>query len=135
MATVYLPVTARINLTSQQRAEGISSELYNLEFPKVLHEPGRTTTKLLATIQHPVSGQWACIADTELTITVHPQRDITALVALFPQLSDDERAAMTYYIASSELVFFAYLMPAASEILTEAEAEAAGWIDLDPEMV
>jgi len=132
MSTVYLPVTARINLSSEQRAEGISSELYNLELPKVLHEPGRTTTKLLETIQHPETGQWACVADTELAIPVHPQRDITALVALFPQLSDDERAAMTYYIASSELVFFAYLMPAASEILTEEEAEAAGWIDTDP---
>jgi hypothetical protein len=122
MATVYLPVTARINLTSEERAKGISRELYNLKFPKVLHEPGRTTTMLLATI-----GQWACVGDTDLSIVVHPQRDLNALVALFPQLTTDERSAMTYYIATSEVVLFQYLMPSDSEVLSQEQAEAAGW--------
>ena len=127
MATVYLPVTARLNLTSEQRAKGISRELYNLKFPKVLHEPGRTTTMLLATIQHPDTGQWACVGDTDLSIVVHPQRDLNALVALFPQLTTDERSAMTYYIATSEVVLFQYLMPSDSEVLSQEQAEAAGW--------
>ena len=127
MPTVYLPVTERINLTSEQRAKGISRELYNLKFPKVLHEPGRTTTMLLATIQHPDTGQWACVGDTDLSIVVHPQRDLNALVALFPQLTTEERSAMTYYIATSEVVLFQYLMPSDSEVLTQEQAEAAGW--------
>ena len=127
MATVYLPVTERINLTSEERAKGISRELYNLKLPKVLHEPGRTTTMLLATIQHPDTGQWACVGDTDLSIVVHPQRDLNALVALFPQLTTDERSAMTYYIATSEVVLFQYLMPSDSEVLTQEQAEAAGW--------
>ena len=125
--TVYLPVTARLNLTSEQRAKGISRELYNLKFPKVLHEPGRTTTMLLATIQHPDTGQWACVGDTDLSIVVHPQRDLNALVALFPQLTTEERSAMTYYIATSEVVLFQYLMPSDSEVLSQEQAEAAGW--------
>jgi hypothetical protein len=127
MATVYLPVTARLNLTSEQRAKGISRELYNLKLPKVLHEPGRTTTMLLATIQHPTTGQWACVGDTTLAIAVHPQRDVTALVSLFPQLTADERSAMTYYIATNAVVYFQYLMPSDAEQLTQEEAEAAGW--------
>jgi len=127
MATVYLPVTARLNLSSEQRAKGISRELYNLKLPKHLHEPGRTTTMLLATIQHPDTGQWACVGDTDLSIVVHPQRDLNALVALFPQLTTDERSAMTYYIATSEVVLFQYLMPSDSEVLTQEQAEAAGW--------
>jgi hypothetical protein len=127
MATVYLPVTERINLTSEERAKGISRELYNLKLPKHLHEPGRTTTMLLATIQHPDTGQWACVGDTALSIVVHPQRDLNALVALFPQLTTDERSAMTYYIATSEVVLFQYLMPSDSEVLSQEQAEAAGW--------
>jgi hypothetical protein len=127
MATVYLPVTERINLNSEERAKGISRELYNLKFPKVLHEPGRTTTMLLATIQHPDTGQWACVGDTDLSIVVHPQRDLNALVALFPQLTTEERSAMTYYIATSEVVLFQYLMPSDSEVLSQEQAEAAGW--------
>ena len=129
--TVYLPVTERINLTSEQRAKGISRELYNLKLPKHLHEPGRTSTMLLATIQHPDTGQWACVGDSELSIQVHPERDVTALVALFPQLTTEERSAMTYYITTSEVVMFQYLMPSDSEVLTQEEAEAAGWFASD----
>ena len=127
MATVYLPVTARLNLTSEQRAKGISKELYNLKLPKHLHEEGRTTTMLLATIQHPDTGQWACVGDTDLSIPVHPARDLHALIALFPQLTQEERDAMTYYISTTPVVMFQYLMPSDSEILTQEEAEAAGW--------
>ena len=127
--TVYLPVQPRINLTSHQRAVGISVELYNLKQPKHLQEPGQVTTQLLPVVQHPTTGQSACIADDGLTIEVHPERDVTALVSLFPQLSTDERATMTYYISTSPVVVFSYLMPSDSEVLTEAEAEAAGWIN------
>ena len=110
MATVYLPVTARLNLTSEQRAKGISR------------------------IQHPTTGQWACVGDTDLTITVHPQRDLHALIALFPQLTQEERDAMTFYLATNEVVMFQYLMPSDAEILTQEQAEAAGWFGdgLDP---
>ena len=124
---IYLPVQPRINLSSQQRAEGISTELYNLTLPKHLHEPGRTTTKLLAVIEHPTTKQWACVADTELTIPVHPEKNVTALVSLFPQLTTDERASMTYYISTNAVVEMRYLMPSDSERLTEEEASAAGW--------
>ena len=127
MATVYLPVTERLNLTSEQRSKAISRELYNLKLPKHLHEPGRTTTMLLATIQHPTTGQWACVGDTDLSINVHPQRDLHALIALFPQLTQEERDAMTFYLATNEVVMFQYLMPSDAEILTQEQAEAAGW--------
>ena len=127
MATVYLPVTARLNLTSEQRAKGISTELYNLVLPKVLHEPGRVTTQLLSCIQHPDTGQWACVGDTTLAIAVHPQRDLHALVALFPQLTQEERDSMIYYIATNDVVYFQYLIPPDAETLTQEEAEAAGW--------
>ena len=56
MSTVYLPVTPRLNLTSEQRARGISQELYNLKVPKHLHQPGRVTTELLGLIEHPTTG-------------------------------------------------------------------------------
>jgi len=127
MSTVYLPVTPRLNLTSEQRAKGISRELYNLKLPKHLHEPGRTTTMLLATIQHPTTGEWACVGDTTLTIKVHPERDLHALIALFPQLTQEERDSMTFYLATNEVVMFQYLMPSDAEVLTQEQAEAAGW--------
>lgn len=131
MSAVYLPVSERIGLTSEQRAVGISAELYNLQNPKALQSAEDLTSSLLDCIQHPDTGQWACVGDTELIIAVHPMRDITALVALFPQLSTDERAAMTYYISTNAYVHFAYLMPSDSEVLTRAQAEAAGWFQTE----
>lgn len=131
MSTIYLPVTARLNLTSEERAKGISRELYNLQLPKKLHEPGRVTTMLLPCIEHPTTGQWACVGETTLAIDVHPQRDLHALVALFPQLTQEERDSMTYYIATNETVYFQYLIPPDAETLTQEEAAAAGWFPDD----
>ncbi len=131
MTAVYLPVQERIGLTSKQRAAGISQELYNLQTPKALQSNGNQTSMLLDFIEHPTTGQWACVGDTEMVLMVHPQRDVTALVALFPQLSTEERAAMTYYISTNEYVHFAYLMPSDSEQLTHDEAQDAGWFQLE----
>ncbi len=131
MSTIYLPVTARLNLTSEQRAKGISKELYNLKYPKILHEPDRITTMLLDCIEHPTTRQWACVGDTTLAIDVHPQRDLHALVALFPQLTQEERDSMVYYIATNQRVYFQYLIPPDAETLTQEEAEAAGWFPDD----
>lgn len=129
MSTIYLPVQARMGLTSKQRAQGISTELYNLELPKHLQDPGRTTTKMLEVIEHPKTGQFACVTFSDMAIKVHPERDVTALVALFPQLTADERASMTYYIATSPVVLMQYLMPSDAEQLTEEEAQEAGWFE------
>jgi hypothetical protein len=133
MATVYLPVTERLNLTSEQRAKGISRELYNLKLPKHLHEPGRTTTMLLATIQHPDTGQWACIADTELTFNVHPLCEPDDLIALLPELSVQEQAFFVNYINSNKGLTISLndCIPSHSLKLTEEEAKSLGWINDD----
>ena len=106
---------------------GISTELYNLILPKRMQEPGRTTTLLLGIIVHPVTGQSAIVGDTTLAIEVNPQRDMTALISLFPELEVDERAALTYYVATNDVVYFQYLIPPDADILTQEEADAAGW--------
>ena len=127
MSTIYMPVIGRAGLDSAQRAAGISTELYNLILPKRMQEPGRTTTMLLGIIVHPVTGQSAIVGDTTLAIEVNPQRDMTALISLFPELEVDERAALTYYVATNDVVYFQYLIPPDADILTQEEAEAAGW--------
>jgi len=133
MATVYLPVTARLNLTSEQRAKGISRELYNLKLPKVLHEPGRTTTMLLATIQHPETGQWACVGDTDLAINVHPLCEIDFLIKLLPELSTKEKELFTNYINRNKglEIILNNIIPNHSLKLTEQQALDLGWINND----
>ena len=57
---------------------------------------------------------------------------MTALVALFPQLSEEERSKLTYYIATNTSVVFGNLLPSDSTQLTQQQAEALGWFINQP---
>ena len=131
--TIYLPVVPRLGLTSEQRGRAISRELFNLTLPRHLQPPGQTSIYALALIENASNaGQWALVGDHEHLIDIHPERDVTALVSLFPQLSEEERSQLTYYIASSESVTFGNLLPSDATVLTHEQAEALGWFPDDP---
>jgi hypothetical protein len=131
--TIYLPVVPRLGLTSEQRGRAISRELFNLTLPRHLQPPGQTSIYALALIENASNaGQWALVGDHEHLIDIHPERDVTALVSLFPQLSEEERSQLTYYIASSDSVTFGNLLPSDATVLTHEQAEALGWFPDDP---
>jgi len=131
--TIYLPVVPRLSLTSEQRGRAISRELFNLTLPRHLQPPGQTSIYALGMIENASNaGQWALVGDHEHLINIHPERDVTALVSLFPQLSEEERSQLTYYIASSDSVTFGNLLPSDATVLTHEQAEALGWFPDDP---
>jgi hypothetical protein len=131
--TIYLPVVPRLGLTSEERGKAISAELFNLTLPKHLHRPDQTSVYALTLIQNNSDpDQWALVGDHEHMITVHPERDVTALVALFPQLSEEERSQLTYYISTSDSVMFGNLLPSDSTKLTQEQVEALGWFPAEP---
>lgn len=133
MSTIYLPVVPRLGLTSQQRGEAISRELFNLTFPRHLQPPGQTSGRLLPIIENAGNaGEYAVYGDQDHVIPVHPERDVTALVSLFPQLSEEERSQLTYHIASNDSVVFGDLLPSDATVLTHAQADALGWFPDDP---
>jgi len=57
---------------------------------------------------------------------------VTALVSLFPQLSEEERSQLTYYITTSDSVTFGNLLPSDATQLTLAQAQALGWFANQP---
>jgi hypothetical protein len=131
--TIYLPVVPRLGLTSEQRGRAISRELFNLTLPRHLQPPRQTSIYALALIENASNaGEWALVGDHEHLINIHPERDVTALVSLFPQLSEEERSQLTYYIASSDSVTFGNLLPSDATVLTYEQAEALGWFPDDP---
>jgi len=126
--TIYLPVVPRLGLTSYERGLAISRELFNLTVPKHLHSSDQCATMLLDVVQNDSnSDEWALVGDHEQSILVHPERDVTALVSLFPQLSQEERSQLTYYISTNEVVTFGNLIPSDTTQLTFQQAEALGW--------
>jgi len=131
--TIYLPVVPRLGLTSEERGRAISRELFNLTLPRHLHLPGQTSIYALSLIENASNaGQWALVGDHDQEIKVHPERDVTALVSLFPQLSEEERSQLTYYITTSDSVTFGNLLPSDATVLTHEQAEALGWFPSDP---
>ena len=131
--TIYMPVVPRLGLTSKERGLAISRELFNLTLPRHLQPPGQTSIYALGLIENASNaGQWALVGDHDQVIPVHPERDVTALVSLFPQLSEEERSQLTYYIASSDSVTFGNLLPSDATQLTLAQAQALGWFANQP---
>jgi hypothetical protein len=64
--TIYLPVVPRLGLTSQQRGQAISRELFNLTLPRHLQPPGQTSIYALGLIENASNaGQWALVVDHE----------------------------------------------------------------------
>jgi len=126
---IYIPVVPRIGLTSEERGFAISRELFNLTYPRHLHTENQTSKLLFSVIKHPDRDEWAIIAPNTYQIFVHPQRDVTALVSLFPQLTQEERDRLTYYISSNDEITFKNILPSDATVLTEEEAQQQGWIE------
>ena len=132
MNQLYAPVVPRLGLTSKERAYAINRELFNLELPRHLQGDQNVSTLLVAMIEHPTPGDYALHVSDDLTIRVHRERDLSALVSLFPQLTQEERDALIFYIATNDIVTFANLIPSDATTLTYTEAEAAGWFPTFP---
>jgi len=130
--TIYLPVVPRLGLTSEERGRAISRELFNLTLPRHLQVEGAASFLLEVRQNDSDPDEWALVGDHDHEILVHPERDVTALVALFPQLSEEERSQLTYYIATSTSVTFGNLLPSDVTQLTQSEAEALGWFVNQP---
>ena len=134
MATVYLPVEATIpGMTSGERAYAINAEVWALLRPASLQLPQDTKYKY-PQITHPTTGQVAIVGDTTEEIYIHPDVDLTNLLALLPEVPQAEKDGLVAYIDANKggTVPFSTLIPSSSEQLTQAEAEAAGWFPDDP---
>ncbi len=134
MATVYLPVEATIpGMTSQERAYAINAEVWCLLRPAALQLPQDTKYKY-GQITHPDTGQEAIVGDTTEEIYINPLVDLTDLLALLPEVPQEEKDGLVMYIDANRggTVPFGQLIPSTSTQLTEVEAISLGWLPEDP---
>lgn len=135
MATVYLPVEATIpGMTSAERAEAIDKEVWRLRRPLSVQSPQDITQYYYPRITHPTTGQVAIVGDTDENVKIHPDVDLTNLLALLPEVPQAEKDGLVAYIDANRggTVPFGTFIPSSSTQLTYAEAEAAGWFPPDP---
>lgn len=130
MSTVYLPVEPQLSMTSAERADAINAEVWSLRRPDSVKSADDVTRKYYPEITHPTTGQVAIIGDTTEQIGVHQDVDLTALIALLPEVPQAEKDQLVAYINANRggTIPFSALIPSSSTQLTEAEADAAGWL-------
>ena len=133
MSVIYLPIEAQGGLTSPDRAHDIGAQIWCVIRPASVQLP-QDTKHLYQRITHPTTGQVAIIGDTTEQIRVHQDVDLTALLALLPEVPQAEKDQLVAYINANRggTIPFSALIPSSFTQLTEAEADAAGWLP-DPE--
>ena len=135
MATVYLPVEATIpGMTSGERATAINAEVWALRRPDSVRSPQDITRYYYPQITHPTTGQVAIVGDTDEQVKIHPDVDLTNLLALLPEVPQAEKDGLVMFIDANRggTVPFGQLIPSTSTQLTQVEAEAEGWFPDEP---
>jgi len=129
MAVVYLPVRPELNMTSAERAEALNREVFRLIRPTSVRHPMDVTEFMYLDWPNESTGQHALIADTEDLIYIDPAVDLTLLLALMPEVPQQEKDQLVAFIDANrgQHIPFGYLIPSTSEQLTETEAIDAGW--------
>ena len=137
MNAQYIKVLPQAGLTSEQRAIAISRELFRIQRP--INQQNDATLYLFGWIKHPTRDTTyadtvnaALQIDTNQVIYVHPDNDLTNLIALFPELSQAERDGLAAFIESQQMFLFKYIIPSDVTVFTEDQMKAAGWLP-DPE--
>ena len=123
----YIIVLPEGVLTSQQRAEAISRELYCITRPRQIQSPDQADAKVFGVIAHPDGVQHAMQVDTAYVIPVHPLATLERLVALFPELTEQERLNLQSYIFANHSFPFGNIVPSTTTVRDQAYMEDAGW--------
>jgi len=119
-------------LTSVQRAEIISRELYNISRPAFVQAEHEAEYKLFEYVTHPKRpNDAALIVDTSHVIKVHPSCTLEKLIAVFPELTIDERFTLSSVIHQSQAFPFGLILPDTVTVRDEAYMIANGWIEAD----
>ena len=128
----WILVNAEGLLTSIERAKIISRELYNITRPAFLQDESEAESMLFSYITHPTrKGDAALLVDTKHVIQVHPSCSLERLIAVFPELTIDERFALSSVIHQTNSFAFGLILPNTVTVRDEAYMVSEGWIELD----
>jgi hypothetical protein len=130
----YIKVIPQAGLTSAQRAEAISYELWAISRPLQVRNPDEVTAYMFGWVKHPTQDpnyqevvDTALQVDPDYMVVVHPENNLNALVNLFPELTEQERLQLVGFIKSQQAFPFKFIVPSTSKIFTEEEMKDAGW--------
>jgi len=128
----YIIVRPEGILTSPQRAQFITRELYCITLPLQFQTPDQHDGTVFGIIHHPTDGRAALQVDLDYIIPVHPLVTLERLVSLFPEITDAERMTLMQVIFSSKAFPFRHIVPSTVTVRDEAFMIAEGWFPAEP---
>jgi len=130
----YIKVLPQAGLTSEQRAEAISYELWAISRPPAIRNQNDVTAYLFGWVKHPTQDpaytevvDTALVVELDYNIIVHPENNLTNLIALFPELSQAEKDGLAAFIESQQSFPFQYIIPQDTTVFTYEQMKDAGW--------
>jgi len=131
----YIIILPLPHLTSEQRAYGISRELYNITVPLAIQEDYHKDGIVFGVVKHQDGMQAALQVDTEYIIPVHPLATLEKLVSLFPEVPEQERTQLHSYVLHNSAFPFGAIIPSTSTVRDKEYMNANGWFPNDLEDV
>jgi len=125
----YIIVLPQGVLTSKERAEAITRELYCITTPRGVQQPYQADGTVFGVVMHPDGVQAALQVDTAYTIPVHPLATLERLVSLFPELTDQERLNLQAYIFANKFFEFGSIIPSTTTVRDYQYMVDNGWFE------
>lgn len=125
----YIVVQPQGDLSSEERAYGISRELYNITAPAHIQDDYQTECMVFPIIEHPTSGLLAMRVELDFQIYVHSQATLDRLIALFPIMDVNEISALTNYITSQNKIVFSQIIPSDVSVRDTEWMADNGWFN------
>ena len=129
----YIIVLPTATQTSEARAKQITRELYNISRPVLIQAEGEAASTVFGIVTHPDGIQNALQVDTDYLIHVHPAATLEKLVACFPELTNEERYALSSYVQTNSKFPFGHIIPSTTTIRDQQYMVDNGWFPEDPE--
>ena len=123
----YIIVLPTATQTSEARAKQITRELYNISRPVLIQAEGEAASTVFGVVSHPDETQYALQVDTDYVIQVHPAAILEKLVACFPELSNDERFALSAFVQTNAKFPFGYIIPSTTTVRDYQYMVDNGW--------
>jgi hypothetical protein len=130
----YIIVRPEGILSSPQRAQFITRELYCITIPLQFQTPDQANGTVFGVIHHPTDGRAALQVDLDYVIPVHPLVTLERLVSLFPEITDAERMTLMQVIFSSKAFPFRHIVPSTVTVRDEAYMQSLGWFGDDVDL-
>ena len=128
----YILIEPEGLLNSVQRANIISRELYNLGRPVFMQREDEATNTYFAVITHPDDDTRAALfVDTQNVMPIHESCTLERLVAMFPELTAEERYTLSSTIHQVDAIQFGLILPDSVTVRDAQYMADNGWFTLD----